>query len=1032
MIVLRKPRGANKTLRGLASGVVMSGLLVLVVVCSGVYAESGPANKEKSSFNGAPNPRVLVLHSYHAGFTWTDNVNKGLRSVFFEQAPEVELLFEFMDVKHLDTEAYFRQLRALYRTKYKGQKIDAIISSDDHALNFLLGLGKDLFPETPVIFCGVNGYDPSRHKGDGRDLTGVVETIDIKATLDTALRLHPHTKEVAYIADRSLTGQALRAMAERVFQDYGHGLKFRYLEHRIMEELQEEVAALSDGSIVLAFIFSRDELGRIWSHEHNLRRVAAYCPVPIYSVWEFYLGHGIVGGMLTSGQAHGETAAHMCLRILGGEKASDIPVILDSPNRYMFDYMQLKRFGPRELSLPQGSVVLHKPYSIYERYTYAVWTGGLALVLLAALVVFLWTDIRIRKKSAAELARREATLESIFRAAPIGIGLVSDRVFTRVNTYLCETFGYSKDELLGQSARMLYPSDEAFDWVGREKDAQIKEQGAATIETRWQRKDGKIRDILLSATPLDPSDLSLGITFTALDITERRRGEEELLRSEKKYKALSAEFEAILDHLPALVFYKDKEGNYLRVNRYVADAHGLSKEELRGKSTFELYPAEEAEGYLKNDLEVIRSGEPKLFIEELWQTEEGKKWVSTSKIPFVDNNGIVSGIIGVSIDITDRKLAQEALAEEHHKLLSIFDSTDEPIYVADPKTYELLFVNEAFKKYWGDAVGQICHKALQNLDAPCPFCTNDIIFGEKLGKTHIWEFQNRTTDRWFRCIDRAIEWPDGREVRYEMAIDITDQKASQKEVEKYKQHLEELVQRRTIELESANKELEDFAYSVSHDLRAPLRSIYGFARIISNRFRDDLSEDAQHYFENILQASTHMGTLIDDLLRYSRLGRKALRRQNVSLTVLLKEIKADLSGRLDELEVTLTIAEDLPVVESDPTLLRTIFANLIDNAVAYHREELPREIEVGAKTENDRLTVTVADNGIGISKEFHEKIFNIFQRLHPQHEYPGTGIGLAIVKRSADMLNGRVWVESEPGKGSTFYVELPLKMTIGE
>ena len=251
-----------------------------------------------------------------------------------------------------------------------------------------------------------------------------------------------------------------------------------------------------------------------------------------------------------------------------------------------------------------------------------------------------------------------------------------------------------------------------------------------------------------------------------------------------------------------------------------------------------------------------------------------------------------------------------------------------------------------------------------------------------------------------------------------------DLRQSEAELRRHRDHLEEVVAERTAQLKSTNKELEDFAYSVSHDLRAPLRSISGFANIISRRHSADLNEEGRHYLDNIMRASEHMGILIEDLLRYSRLGRKVLRSQPVRLDELLEQISRDLAGCIDEVGAEITIADGLPVVKGDPALLNTIFTNLIDNALTYHREGTPPRLAVGSRVEKGQVIVSVSDNGIGIAPEFHEKIFNMFQRLHSQEDYPGTGIGLAIVKKSVELLDGSVWVESVVGEGSTFYVKL--------
>ncbi|GAB4428945.1 MAG: hypothetical protein Fur0044_26730 [Anaerolineae bacterium] len=237
--------------------------------------------------------------------------------------------------------------------------------------------------------------------------------------------------------------------------------------------------------------------------------------------------------------------------------------------------------------------------------------------------------------------------------------------------------------------------------------------------------------------------------------------------------------------------------------------------------------------------------------------------------------------------------------------------------------------------------------------------------------------------------------------------------------------LEERVAHRTAELEAVNKDLEAFSYSVSHDLRAPLRAVSGFAAILARRHRANLNDEGQHYLDNIVQAGEQMGRLIDDLLTYSRLGRSSVHRGPVALREIFTLLAEEFAGRVKEIGGRLEIADDLPVVMGDKTLLTQIFTNLLDNALTYRRADVPAQVTVTHQTEDKMVIVRVSDNGIGIAPEYQEKIFNIFQRLHSQEEYPGTGIGLATVKRSVEMLGGRLWVESKVGQGSAFFVKLP-------
>jgi signal transduction histidine kinase len=229
---------------------------------------------------------------------------------------------------------------------------------------------------------------------------------------------------------------------------------------------------------------------------------------------------------------------------------------------------------------------------------------------------------------------------------------------------------------------------------------------------------------------------------------------------------------------------------------------------------------------------------------------------------------------------------------------------------------------------------------------------------------------------------------------------------------------------KTRQLEEKSAQLESFSYSVSHDLRAPLRAISGFAQILARRHRSELSGQGQHFLDNIVQASSHMGRLIDDLLNYSRLGRRELVFKPISLHHVFSDIAGFLQPRIAESGAAISFTDSMPAVTGDRTLLSQIFTNLLENALTYRRPGSAAKISVTCEDAADKVIVSVADNGIGIAAEHYDRIFNVFQRLHNQEEFPGTGIGLAVVKKAVDMLGGRVWVESTPGVGSTFHVQL--------
>ena len=234
-----------------------------------------------------------------------------------------------------------------------------------------------------------------------------------------------------------------------------------------------------------------------------------------------------------------------------------------------------------------------------------------------------------------------------------------------------------------------------------------------------------------------------------------------------------------------------------------------------------------------------------------------------------------------------------------------------------------------------------------------------------------------------------------------------------------------LLQQRTAALEEANKELESFSYSVSHDLRAPLRAIDGFSRILREEYDSQLGEEGRRYVETISRSAEHMGQLIGDILDFSRMSRHEIAMTPVDMTALALEVYVEVRGRAPAERAIVFHIGDLPPARGERAMLRQVWVNLISNAVKYTRPRPEAAIEAGGSTANGENTYWVKDNGVGFDMACADSLFGVFQRLHGDGEFEGTGIGLAIVKRIVTRHGGRVWAESKPGEGATFYFALP-------
>ncbi len=254
--------------------------------------------------------------------------------------------------------------------------------------------------------------------------------------------------------------------------------------------------------------------------------------------------------------------------------------------------------------------------------------------------------------------------------------------------------------------------------------------------------------------------------------------------------------------------------------------------------------------------------------------------------------------------------------------------------------------------------------------------------------------------------------------------DITERVRAQHELEQLNAELEARVAERTARLREVNQHLESFAYSVSHDLKAPLRGIDGYSRLLMEDYREALPDEAQRFLTTIRTASERMNQLIDDLLAYSRLERRELEKARVSLAHLVERVLAEREIELTELHAQIDSQVGDLTVQADGDALAQAVRNLVDNAIKFSRGDSPR-IAIKAVEQGERVLFSVTDQGCGFDMKYHDRIFDIFQRLHRVEDYPGTGVGLAIVRKATERMGGRAWAESQPGAGATFYLELP-------
>jgi len=506
-----------------------------------------------------------------------------------------------------------------------------------------------------------------------------------------------------------------------------------------------------------------------------------------------------------------------------------------------------------------------------------------------------------------ELRERETRFQELYDEAPIGYHeLDTEGRITRVNRTELDMLGYTAEEMLGRPVWEFSAEKEKSRDTVTDKLAGDIPPGRI-FERTLRRKDGSTLGVLVGIRLLrDESGHIRGIRSTIQDITKRKQAEESLAQERNLLRTL-------IDNMPDNIYVKDTKSRFIVANMAVARLMGATTpNELLGKTDFEFYPQELAAKYYADDQNVIKMGQLLVGQEEPTVDPEGnRKWYSTTKAPLRDSRGNVTGIIGISRDITARKRAE-----------------------------------------------------------------------------------------------------DDRE------------------------HLME-----TLALK--NEELESVLYVTSHDLRAPLVNIQGFGNELSRscdlihsalkdkvksadmngEVRTVLNKDVPEALGFILSSATRMDSLLSGLLRLSRLGQAAVHIEPLDMNAMLTDVTKSMEYQVKEAGVTVDI-ELLPPSVGDASQINQVFSNILDNALKYLDESRPGMIRIYAKIEDGQSIYCVEDNGVGIAGEHQSKIFEIFHRLEPDRK-SGEGLGLTIVRHILDRHNGKVWVESEPGKGSKFFVSLP-------
>lgn len=355
---------------------------------------------------------VVVLHSYHKGQKWTDDLSSGIESVL--KLDDIELNFEYMDTIRFPDEDHLEEFFVLLNKKYKrhNKKVDVVIATDEEALAFILLNRREIFPGSSVVYCGIDFYTDRFWEPR---LTGIIESVDLASNVLLAKKLNPGLTELFVVMDNTPTSISLINNFIPVIREFAPEITIRFSDFLTFNDLLSQIRQLSEESAVFLINYTNAKNGRVLSMTESARRIAETCPVPVYSVWDCYMGQGILGGKMISGWGHGRQAAELALRIVNGEKAENIPVQTRSHNQYVFDYNILQKFNIDAALLPEDRLTLNTPDTLYHRFKRLFVTLFIGTLFLILIILILSLNIAHRRRVERSLKRYSDRLDFLHR-----------------------------------------------------------------------------------------------------------------------------------------------------------------------------------------------------------------------------------------------------------------------------------------------------------------------------------------------------------------------------------------------------------------------------------------------------------------------------------------------------------------------------------------------------------------------------------------------------------------------------------------
>jgi len=961
---------------------------------------------------------VLILASYHPTMEWTKLVVGAIESELLRSGTDVEIHTEYMDTKHFSDRNHYTNLYTLFKNKAKREQYNLIITVDNNALLFLLKHRNELYPNVPIVFCGVDHYHNSMYErrpsettieeilGGHDSVTGVLEEFDYERTIEVALKLHPLARRVILINDGinevtyypNLSEEDVNGLAEK----FAGRAEFEnlLLTESNLDRVIEKIRQRRGDSVVLLTNTFLDTGANLSLLRGRFPTFCRRCDAPVYAVDGSVLGLGhLLGGYINDGYAQGKTAADMALQILGGESPGNIPIITKSPNRYIFKYPQLKKFGITPADLPPGSVILNQPKSFYYKYRGIIWAVVAIIAALALIVVILSVNILRRKAAEEDLRVRNIAIESSINA--IAFADMKGRL-TDVNDSFLRMWGYgNKKEVLGKSATKF--------WTDEDRAAQVtetvKSEGGWIGELTAKRKDNSTFDAELSASLVkDEAGKPVCIMASFINVAERKQAERKL----KQYQFM-------VESAHDAIFFKDLKSRYVIANNKALEVFGLSREQVIGKNDLEIMPdKEEARKNIEDDNLVFKTGKPTEVTKYMTAPDGEHRWFQAIKVPQFDDEGNIIGLIGIARDITEQKQTERVLRENQANLQALFDSVKDFLFVLDMEG-RILRVNRVVLQRLGYSEAELLAEPVAKVHPPDRYEEAGAIIADIVaGKRESCLIPLLAKDGTLIPVETTAahgRWGQ-QDVLFGVSRDITERRRAEEALQKARDELEARVEQRTADLAKANEQLLSLASELSlaeerlrrriaTDIHDHIGQNLAISKIKLESLRESMSSDElaatldeiRELIAQTIESSRSLTFELSPPVLYE-LGFEAA----VEWLVRQARQKHGLSTDFN------SDGRPKPLSSNVCVLLFQAVRELLVN-VAKHAQA--RNVTVSTRRVGDEVRVTVEDDGVGLDAS----------KVSSRGSEAG-GFGLFSIRERLGYIGGRLDIDSKPGAGT--------------